>query len=98
MLATNTLNISGWHATDQSAGKDHHFIILYMMPLRTGELGRYEVNSRNSVMMLPGLHNVYNAGKSGFNLQVNISPALIGDNIQVISRYSNAANGEEQLC
>ena len=90
--ATNTLNISGWHATDQSAGKDHHFIILYDAT-KNRELGRYEVNSaiRNDVAKV---YNVYNAGKSGFNLQVNISPALIGDNIQVISRYSNAANGE----
>ena len=54
--ATNTLNISGWHATDQSAGKDHHFIILYMMPPRTGELGRYELIPAIPVMMLPGLH------------------------------------------
>lgn len=90
--ATNTLNISGWHTTDQSAGKDHHFIILYDAT-KNRELGRYEVNSaiRNDVAKV---YNVYNAGKSGFNLQVNISPALIGDNIQVISRYSNAANGE----
>ncbi|MCW3763742.1 glucosaminidase domain-containing protein [Weissella confusa] len=90
--ATNTLNISGWHATDQSAGKDHHFIILYDAT-KNRELGRYEVNSaiRNDVAKV---YNVYNAGKSGFNLQVNLSPALIGDNIQVISRYSNAANGE----
>ena len=90
--ATNTLNISGWHATDQSAGKDHHFIILYDAT-KNRELGRYEVNSaiRNDVAKV---YNVYNAGKSGFNLQVNISPALIGDNIQVISRYSNATNGE----
>ena len=90
--ATNTLNISGWHATDQSAGKDHHFIILYDAT-KNRELGRYEVNSaiRNDVAKV---YNVYNAGKSGFNLQVNFSPALIGDNIQVISRYSNAANGE----
>lgn len=90
--ATNTLNISGWHATDQSAGKDHHFIILYDAT-KNRELGRYEVNStiRNDVAKI---YNVYNAGKSGFNLQVNLSPALIGDSIQVISRYSNADNDE----
>lgn len=90
--STNTLNISGWHATDQSVGKDHHFIILYDAT-KNRELGRYEVNSmiRNDVAKA---YNVYNAGKSGFNLRVNLSPALIGDNIQVISRYSNATNGE----
>lgn len=91
--STNTLNISGWHATDQSVGKDHHFIILYDAT-KNRELGRYEVNStiRNDVAKV---YNIYNAGKSGFNLRVNLSPALIGDNIQVISRYSNATNGEE---
>lgn len=90
--ATNTLDISGWHATDQSAGRNHHFIILFDAS-KNRELGRYEVNStiRNDVAKV---YNVYNAGKSGFNLQVNLSPALIGDNIQVISRYSNSSNGE----
>lgn len=90
--ATNTLNISGWHAADQSAGKRHHFIILYDAT-KNRELGRYEVNStvRNDVARV---YNAYGAGKSGFSLRVNLSPALIGDNIQVISRYSDAANGE----
>lgn len=90
--STNTLNISGWHAADQSAGKAHHFIILYDAT-KGRELGRYEVNStiRNDVARV---YNAYNAGKSGFSLRVNLSPALIGDQIQVISRYSDAANGE----
>lgn len=90
--STNTLNISGWHAADQSAGKDHHFIILYDAT-KGRELGRYEVNStiRNDVARV---YNAYNAGKSGFSLRVNLSPALIGNQIQVISRYSDTANGE----
>lgn len=90
--STNTLNISGWHTADQSAGKGHHFIILYDAT-KGRELGRYEVNStvRNDVARV---YNAYNAGKSGFSLRVNLSSALIGDKIQVISRYSDAANGE----
>lgn len=90
--STNTLNISGWHTADQSVGKAHHFIILYDAT-KGRELGRYEVNStvRNDVARV---YNAYNAGKSGFSLRVNLSPALVGDQIQVISRYSDAANGE----
>lgn len=90
--STNTLNISGWHAADQSAGKGHHFIILYDAT-KGRELGRYEVDStvRNDVARV---YNAYNAGKSGFSLRVNLSPALVGDKIQVISRYSDTANGE----
>lgn len=89
----NTVHISGWHAADQSMGKAHHFIIIYDAS-KGRELGRYEANStiRNDVAKV--YNAIYQSGKSGFNLNLHFNGALAGDQIQVISRYSDSANGE----
>lgn len=89
----NTISISGWHAADQSLGKSHHFIIIFDAT-KGHELGRYEVNSQIRNDVARAYSNIYNSGQSGFNLKLNFSGALTGDQIQVISRYSNANNGE----
>lgn len=90
----NTIHIAGWHASDQSMGKQHHFIIIFDAS-KNRELGRYEVNSviRNDVAR--AYNNVYQSGKSGFDLKLKFNPALVGDQIQVISRYTDdpAGNG-----
>lgn len=90
---TGTINIAGWHAADASLNKGYHYIIIYDASKQT-ELGRYLVESstRNDVARVyPG---IYNAGKSGFSLNLKFDPALAGDQIQVISRYSDSQNGE----
>ena len=91
--ATGNINISGWHAADASIKNGYHFIIVYDASKQV-ELGRYlvENSSRNDVAkVVPG---VYDAGKSGFSLNLKFNPALAGDKIQIISRYSDSANGE----
>lgn len=89
---TGTINISGWHAADASLNKGYHYIIIYDGSKHI-ELGRYlvESTSRNDVAKV---FNVYGANKSGFSLKLNFNPALAGDQIQVISRYSDSQNGE----
>lgn len=89
---TGAINISGWHAADASLNKNYHFIIIYDASKHV-ELGRYLVNTttRNDVAKV---YNVYNAAKSGFSLKLNYNPALAGDQIQVISRYSDNQSGE----
>lgn len=91
---TGNINISGWYAADNSLGKKYHYIIIFDGSKQT-ELGRYLVNSvtRNDVARaFPGL---YNAANSGFSLKLKFSSALAGDQIQVISRYTDdpAGNG-----
>lgn len=91
--ATGNINISGWHAADESIKDGYHFIIVYDASKQV-ELGRYlvENSSRNDVAkVFPG---VYDAAKSGFSLNLKFNPALAGDKIQIISRYSDSANGE----
>lgn len=94
-LDTNTgnINIAGWHAADASLNKNYHYVIIYDASKKT-ELGRYLVNttSRNDVAnVYPG---IYNAANSGFSLKLKFNQALAGDQIQVISRYSDSENGE----
>lgn len=89
---TGTINIAGWHAADASLNKGYHYIIIYDAS-KHAELGRYlvESGSRDDVAKV---FNIYGANKSGFSLKLNFNPALAGDQIQVISRYSDSQNGE----
>ena len=89
---TGTINITGWHAADASMNKNYHYIIIYDAS-KHAELGRYlvESGSRGDVAKV---YNIYGANKSGFSLKLNFNPALAGDQIQVISRYSDSQNGE----
>lgn len=90
---TGQLNISGWHAADQSIGKNYHYVIIYDATQHT-ELGRYLVNNLGRGDVARAYPDIYNAGKSGFNLKVDFTPAMAGDQIQVISRYSDNKYGE----
>lgn len=87
------LQISGWHAADASLDKQYHFIIIYDATTNK-EISRtlVPVASRNDVAA--AYPDVYNAINSGFSLSVAFSSAMAGDDIEVISRYSDSANGE----
>lgn len=93
------LTVTGWNATNQAAGKNYHYVILYDQT--TGrELSRQLVNAANSKR--PDVANAYqkinNAVNSGFNVIFNLKALSFdaNDKLQIISRYSNAANGEGQ--
>ncbi|HJA21311.1 MAG TPA: glucosaminidase domain-containing protein [Candidatus Limosilactobacillus intestinipullorum] len=90
---TGNLNISGWHAADASLGKDYHYIIIFDGSKQI-ELGRYLVNSSTRQDVANAVSGIYNAGQSGFSLKLKFDSALAGDQIQVISRYSDNKDGE----
>lgn len=90
----NQLHVSGWNATNQRVGRDHHFIILF--DATTGrEISRQEV--KNGISR-PDVSNVYpnilDASQSGFDVNFNLTGVNLAHNLQVISRYSDGANGE----
>lgn len=89
---TGNLNISGWHTADASLGKKYHFIIIYDGSKQT-ELGRYLVESSTRNDVANAYSGIYNAANSGFSLKLKFSQALAGDQIQVISRYSDNQSG-----
>ena len=88
------LHISGWHAADQSVGKKYHYVIVF--DKTTGkEISRYRVANKDREDIAKAQANVYNAGQSGFDINVPLTAGMVGDQIQVISRYTDdpAGNG-----
>lgn len=97
--ADGQLTVTGWNATNRAAGKNYHYVILYDQT-KGRELSRQLVNADNSKR--PDVANVYrnvnNALNSGFNVTFDLKALNFdaNDKLQVISRYSDSANGEGQ--
>ena len=93
-IANNHLNVAGWNATNQALGKPNHFVILYDQTAGR-ELGRKHVgNTRPDVAKV--YPQVINAQNSGFNTIFSLANIDLTHDLRVISRYSNAQNGEGQ--
>lgn len=86
-----TVHVAGWHVDDMSLPYKHHFIILYDLSRNT-EIGRQEVAGNASPDLLGPYGNVLGANKARFDVTFNVGNNH--DAFQVISRYSDAPNGE----
>lgn len=87
--ANKKINVSGWHADDMSAAEPEHIVILF--DTTTGrEVERQTVATTNSSDVARAYGNINNAGKSRFNVQFALTPALLNHQLEVISRYSVA--------
>lgn len=88
------VQVSGWHATNDSANKPYHFIIAYDNTTKS-EIGRVQVTNPATRDDVQQAHNVYGANKSGFNVTFNINPDILAnaDSISFISRYGASAFG-----
>ncbi|WP_410174584.1 M23 family metallopeptidase [Limosilactobacillus pontis] len=97
--ANGQLTVTGWNATNQAAGKNYHYVILYDQT-KGRELSRQLVDTANSKRpdVANAYRNINNAVNSGFNVTFNLKALSFdaNDKLQIISRYSNAANGEGQ--
>lgn len=91
------LEVSGWHATNAAVNRPNHWLIAYDETTRQ-ELNRIQVQTPVARPDVARVHNVYDAAKSGFHEQLNLTPAAItnGDSITVVSRYTAdpAGNGD----
>lgn len=88
------IQASGWHADDASPLMAHHFLILFDQT-KNQEVTRQEVKSLSSNDVAKnGYGNIANAGQSRFNAEFDITPAMMGDQFVLISRYSDTQNGE----
>lgn len=93
-ISHNRVNVAGWNATNQALGKPHHFIILFDQTANR-ELGRQLVgNARPDVAK--AFPQVINAGNAGFTASFSLANVDINHDLRIISRYSNAKNGEGQ--
>lgn len=93
-LNGNQVHVHGWHATNQAAvgNRSHHYIIAYDKT-QNREIARQEVTDNNVredvAKAYPG---VFNANQSGFDLNFDLNPAFVNDEVQFISRWTGAAD------
>ena len=98
VLNNNDLHVSGWQATNQAAGKDNRYLVAYDSTTNT-ELGRTSVTEN---VARPDVAKAYpdvvNAKESGYQATMNnldwSKVKSVDDQIHIVSRYSDAANGE----
>ncbi len=89
----NQLQVSGWNATNKALGKANHYVILYD---RTAghEITRVKVEPTVRPDVAKAYSQVINAKDSGFNTAFSLVGIDLNHELQIISRYSDAANGE----
>ena len=89
----NQLQVSGWNATNKALGKANHYVILYD---RTAghEITRVKVEPTVRLDVAKACSQVINAKDSGFNTAFSLAGIDLNHELQIISRYSDAANGE----
>ena len=80
------LHVAGWHATNQAPGATHTIILFDAT--RHCEIGRTTVGNdlRNDVQAV--YPTIYNAGYSGFSTDFDVTPGMVGDQLQIVSRWS----------
>lgn len=90
------VEVSGWHATNASLDRPTHWLIAYDQTTHT-ELSRVQVTTPASRPDVARVHDVYNAGQSGFQGQLTLGadPIARGDSISIISRFSRDAAGNQ---
>ena len=91
----NNIEVSGWHADDQSVNKPNHFLILFDKT-KNKEITRQAVKTLASAdVARNGYNEIANADHSRFSANFTITPAMLGDELTIVSRYSSdAKNGE----
>lgn len=91
MQANNgQLTMSGWHATNQATNLPNHYIIVLANGREVGRTRASAVQRPDVARVVP---TVPNAGNSGWQASVRLTPAMIGANLQVVSRYTSSADG-----
>ena len=80
------LHVAGWHATNQAPGATHTIILFDAT--RHCEIGRTTAGNdlRNDVQAV--YPTIYNAGYSGFSADFDVTPGVVGDQLQIVSRWS----------
>lgn len=91
-LTKDNLYVHGWHATDYAIGKPYSYILV-LDALNNRELARFSFNRQTRLDVLNAYPDVFNAQESGFNLNIPISSNMKGKIVRIVSRYSDAPNG-----
>lgn len=80
------LHVAGWHATNQAPGATHTIILFDAS--RNREISRITTGDvvRNDIQAI--YPTIYNAGYSGFSADFDVIPDMVGDQLQIVSRWS----------
>lgn len=89
----NQLQVSGWNATNKALGKANHYVILYDHTAGH-EITRVKVEPTVRPDVAKAYSQVINAKDSGFNTAFSLAGIDLNHELQIISRYSDAANGD----
>lgn len=92
-VVNNQLHVTGWNATNKALGKDNHYIILFDRTLGH-EITRKKVNNISRIDVAEAYPQVINAEQSGFTADFSLNNLDLTHELQIISRYSDADNGE----
>lgn len=87
--ANNKITVSGWNANDMSAAEPEHTIILFDATTNR-EVARKEAATVASPDVANVYRDIYNAGKSRFNVQFDLTPAMLNHQLEIVSRYNVA--------
>ena len=90
----NELQLAGWHATNLAADKPYHYLIMIDRTNNNWEVGRVLVDQPVKRPDVAAAYpDVEGAGKSGFSANISLQGLNLSHQLQVISRYSGAKNG-----
>ncbi|MGK4126710.1 KxYKxGKxW signal peptide domain-containing protein [Limosilactobacillus vaginalis] len=96
-VENNSVHVKGWNATNTSREGQYHYI--FVMDGTTGqELRRVAVDLASDSAKradIPGVHNVWNAARSGFDVTIplNTDNLQVGHKIIVMSRWTSDKDG-----
>lgn len=95
MVNGTKIDVSGWHVDDMSINHPYHYLILFDQT-KNHEVARQQVTDQTSpdIVQNNQLGTALNAAKARFSTTFNVEPGMLGDHFVLISRYSDAANGE----
>ncbi|KRM20953.1 glycoside hydrolase family 73 protein [Latilactobacillus graminis] len=88
----HTLKLKGWHTSNDSKGKQYHYLILMNRKTNT-EIKRVKVANTKRIDVQKAYPNVYNSLNSGFSTTINVTNDLKGKQVYVLSRYTNDPAG-----
>ncbi len=87
-VTDNQITISGWHVDDQAASKTEHTVILFDKT-KNQEVARTTVtNVASADLPKAGYATVANGDKARFTANFTITPAMMGDEFTIVSRYN----------
>lgn len=92
-VVNNQLHVTGWNATNKALGENNHYIILFDRTLGH-EITRKKVNDISRIDVAKAYPQVINAEQSGFTADFSLDNLDLTHELQIISRYSDADNGE----